>query len=70
MRFVSHFTDSPQGDLGYQPGNAVSNIVTTIDESSMTSTYPSPFDQVWRDPDKLEDVMERFCDHCRTAIGR
>jgi superfamily II DNA or RNA helicase len=50
-------------DLGYQPGNAVSNIVTMIDESSVTGVYLSLFDQIWRDTDKVEDVTERVCDH-------
>jgi superfamily II DNA or RNA helicase len=50
-------------DLGYQPGNAVSNIVNKIDEPAMTNVYLSLFDQIWRDTDKLEDVTERLCDH-------
>lgn len=50
-------------DLGYQPGNAVSNIVNKIDEPSMTGVYLSLFDQIWRDAEKLEDVTERLCDH-------
>jgi len=50
-------------DLGYQPGNAVSNIVNKIDEPSMTGVYLSLFDQIWRDPAKVEDVTDRLCDH-------
>ncbi len=50
-------------DLGYQPGNAVSNIVNKIDEPSMTGIYLSLFEQIWRDTEKLEDVTERVCDH-------
>src|SRR5262249_12348407 len=41
-------------DLGYQPGNAVSNFVNKIDEPSFTATYLTLFDQVWNDPDKIE----------------
>ena len=50
-------------DLGYQRGDAVSNIVNKIDEPAMTGVYLSLFDQIWRDPEKLEDVTERLCDH-------
>ena len=54
-------------DLGYQPGNAVSNFVNRINEASFTSVYLSLFDQVWNDPDKIEDVTERLCEHIATV---
>jgi superfamily II DNA or RNA helicase len=50
-------------DLGYQPGNAVSNMVNRIDEQPFTSTYIQLFDHIWNDPGKLEDVTARLCDH-------
>lgn len=50
-------------DLGYQPGDAVSNIVNRIDEATFTATYLQLFDQIWNDPDKLEDVTAAICDH-------
>ncbi len=50
-------------DLGYQPGNAVSNIVNKIDEPMMAKVYLSLFDQIWNDAEKLEDVTERLRDH-------
>ena len=50
-------------DLGYQRGDAVSNIVNKVDEPAITGVYLSLFDQIWRDPEKLEDVTERLCDH-------
>lgn len=50
-------------DLGYQQGNAVSNIVTKFDDPAHTNTFLSLFDQIWNDPDKLEDVTARVCDH-------
>jgi len=50
-------------DLGYQQGNAVSNLVNKMDEPSFTSTYLSLFDQIWNDPEKLEDVTAKICDH-------
>ncbi|QOJ16025.1 MAG: DEAD/DEAH box helicase family protein [Planctomycetia bacterium] len=54
-------------DLGYQPGNAVSNFVNRIDEPSFTTTYLSLFDQVWNDPEKIEDVTEALCEHIATV---
>jgi superfamily II DNA or RNA helicase len=50
-------------DLGYQRGDAVSNIVNKLDDANTTSVYLSVFDQIWRDPEKLEDVTERLCEH-------
>jgi len=50
-------------DLGYQRGDAVSNLVNKIDDPSFTSTYMSLFDQIWNDKDKIEDVTERLCEH-------
>jgi SNF2 family DNA or RNA helicase len=50
-------------DLGYQPGNAVSNIVNKIDDPMMTKVYLNLFDQIWNDAEKLEDVTDRLRDH-------
>ena len=54
-------------DLGYQQGNAVSNLVNKIDEPSFTATYLSLFEQIWNDSDKLEDVTKQVCDHIDTV---
>jgi len=50
-------------DLGYEKGNAISNFVNRIDEQPLTTTYLSLFDQIWNDPEKLEDVTSRLCEH-------
>ncbi len=50
-------------DLGYEKGNAVSNFVNRIDEQPTTTTYLALFDQIWNDPDKLEDVTSKLCEH-------
>ena len=50
-------------DLGYQQGDAVSNIVNKMDEPTATTTFMALFDQVWSDAEKLQDVTERLCDH-------
>ncbi|MGQ6072720.1 hypothetical protein ACUNGP_22970 [Serratia sp. IR-2025] len=50
-------------DLGYQQGNAVSNLVNKMDEAPFSATYLSLFDQIWNDSEKLEDVTEQICEH-------
>ena len=50
-------------DLGYEKGNAVSNFVNRMDEQPLTTTYLSLFDQIWNDPEKLEDVTAKLCEH-------
>jgi superfamily II DNA or RNA helicase len=50
-------------DLGYQQGNAVSNMVNRMDEPLFTATYINLFDQIWNDAEKLQDVTEQLCDH-------
>ncbi len=49
-------------DLGYQRGDAVSNIVNKFEEEAFTSTYLQLFDQIWNDPEKLEDVTDAICE--------
>lgn len=49
-------------DLGFQCGDAVSNIVHRFDESNTTATYLQLFDQIWNDSKKLADVTEIICD--------
>jgi superfamily II DNA or RNA helicase len=50
-------------DLGYQQGDAVSNIVNKFDEPANTGVFLNLFDQIWNDKDKLEDVTAHLCDH-------
>ena len=50
-------------DLGYQQGNAVSNFVNKMDEQPFTASYIALFDQIWNDPEKLEDITAQLCDH-------
>lgn len=50
-------------DLGYQKGDAVSNLVNRMDEPSITSTYLNLFEQIWNDPERLEDVTSYLCEH-------
>jgi len=54
-------------DLGYQKGNAVSNIVNRFDEAPYTNTYINLFDEIWNDPEKLEDVTDAICHHIESV---
>lgn len=50
-------------DLGYQQGDAVSNFVNKFNDPATTATYLNLFNQIWTDPEKLEDVTSRLCNH-------
>ncbi|MBN4059607.1 DEAD/DEAH box helicase family protein [Acidimicrobium ferrooxidans] len=50
-------------DLGYERGNAVSNVVTKLDEAPMTAGWVDLFDQIWNNPEQLQDVTEAVQDH-------
>ena len=54
-------------DLGYQQGNAVSNLVNRMDEPAFTVTWLSLFDQIWNDPEKLEDVTDSIVEHIESV---
>jgi hypothetical protein len=55
-------------DLGLQKGDAVSNIVNRFDASPYTDTYIELFNQIWADPEKLEDVTEAICQHIESVF--
>jgi hypothetical protein len=50
-------------DLGYERGNAVSNMVHRVDDAPMTTQYMHLFDQIWHNPDQLQDVTQVVHDH-------
>lgn len=54
-------------DLGYQHGNAVSNIVHKMDEAPLTKTYIELFDQIWNDETKLKEVTEIISAHIESV---
>jgi superfamily II DNA or RNA helicase len=54
-------------DLGYQQGNAVSNLVNKMDEPAFTATWLNLFGQIWNDPEKLEDVTSHIVDHIESV---
>jgi len=56
-------------DLGYERGNAVSNMVHRIDDSPMTAQYVQLFDQIWHNPDQLDEVTETVREHIASVYA-
>lgn len=54
-------------DLGYQKGDAVSNLVTRIDDAAHTQVYLQLFNQIWNDEEKVSDVTAAVCDHIESV---
>lgn len=54
-------------DLGYEPGDNISNIVIKSDDYSITKTYFELFEQVWNDNEKMEDVTAEVVDYISTV---
>lgn len=56
-------------DLGYERGPAVSNMVHKIDDAPSTQRYIQLFDQIWHNPDQLEDVTEAVREHIASVYA-
>jgi len=54
-------------DLGYQQSDAVSNFVNRINDPAHARMYLQLFDQIWSDPDKVQDVTAAICDHIESV---
>jgi SNF2 family DNA or RNA helicase len=54
-------------DLGYQKGNAFSNLINRLDDPSFTKTYLSLFDQIWRDQTKVQEVTQQVIEHLESV---
>ncbi|WP_426571089.1 helicase-related protein [Aquihabitans sp. McL0605] len=56
-------------DLGYERGDAVSNVVTKVDEAPMAAQYVALFDQIWHNATQLEDVTEAVHNHIASVYA-
>jgi hypothetical protein len=56
-------------DLGFERGNAVSNMVTKLDAAPMTAQYVALFDQIWHNAEQLDDVTEAVYDHIASVYA-
>ncbi|GAB4266318.1 helicase-related protein [Thermincola ferriacetica] len=54
-------------DLGYEKGNALSNLVNKIDEYPVSKAYIDLFNSIWHDRTKLEDVTSLVLEHVTTV---
>ncbi len=54
-------------DLGYQKGDALSNITTRFDDPLATQSFLNTFDQIWNDRERLEDVTDAIIEHISTV---
>ncbi len=55
--------------LGYQQGNAITNIVNRFDEPEQTRIYMQLFDQIWADKEKTADVTEAILEHIESVYA-
>ena len=54
-------------DLGYQKGNAISNIINRLSDNSTTKIYLDLFNNIWKNNSQLEDVTEAICAHIESV---
>lgn len=56
-------------DLGYEKGNAVSNVVTKFDDVPATTTFLQLFDAIWSSPQQVEDVTRLVYEHLASVYA-
>ena len=52
-------------DLGYQKGDAISNIIVKINPQE-SKTFLDTFNQIWDDESQIKDVTETICNYIET----
>ncbi len=57
---------TPMG-LGFEKGNAISNMVHCFDEPPMVQTYMQLFNQIWNDPSQVEDITSEIIRHIESV---
>ena len=56
-------------DLGYERGDAVSNLVNKLDEAPLTAAYLQTFDAIWNSPQQVQDVTELVHEHIASVYA-
>jgi hypothetical protein len=56
-------------DLGYERGDAVSNLVNKIDGAPLASAYLQTFEQIWSSPQQVEDVTHLVYEHIASVYA-
>lgn len=54
-------------DLGYEKGNAISNVMFAIDEPIFTQQFLSLFDQIWQNQAMVTDVTDSLVHYMSTV---
>lgn len=63
---IQGFTTS---DLGFEAGPATSNYVTKFEGAAETKQFLSLFEQIWHNPDQLEDVTNEVYEHIASVYA-
>ncbi|MFE2292824.1 helicase-related protein [Streptomyces sp. NPDC059452] len=56
-------------DLGYERGPAVSNMVTKFEGAQEARNFLDLFDQIWHNPEQLDDVTDTVHDHIASVYA-
>jgi superfamily II DNA or RNA helicase len=56
-------------DLGYERGPALSNLVTKFEGGSETRQFVQVFDQIWNNPEQVDDVTQAVQDHVASVYA-
>ncbi|MFT4035704.1 MAG: SNF2-related protein, partial [Patulibacter sp.] len=56
-------------DLGYEPGNAVSNVITKLDDAPAAAYFWNLFSEIWNDAGQVEDVTATVADHIASVYA-
>jgi hypothetical protein len=56
-------------DLGYERGDAVSNFVNKLDEAPHAAAYLQMFEQIWQDPERVQDVTTLVHEHIASVYA-
>ncbi|MFJ9978350.1 helicase-related protein [Streptomyces cyaneofuscatus] len=56
-------------DLGYERGPAISNMVTKFEGAQEARNFLDLFDQIWHNPDQLDDVTNAVHDHIASVYA-
>ena len=56
-------------DLGYERGPAVSNYVTKFEGANETRQFVQLFDQIWQNPEQLDDVTQAVYEHIASVYA-
>ena len=54
-------------DLGYEPSNAHYTMMNRLEDQTFTEQYMAKFNEIWNNPDKVEDVTNSICSYIESV---